>query len=57
MPYATAYADEGMLDTLKIYTQASKIALDGNGIITHRYGFGRGEFENWADLFEDIAAN
>ena len=57
MPYATAYADEGMLDTLKIYTQASKIALDSNGIITHRYGFGRGEFENWADLFEDIAAN
>ena len=57
MPYATAYADEGMLEALKIYTQASKIALDGNGVITHRYGFGKGEFEDWGDLFADIAAN
>ena len=57
LPWKTAYADEGMLQTLQIYTQASKIALDGSGVITHRYGFGKGDFDSWADMFDDIAAN
>ena len=57
LPWITAYADEGMLKKLKIYTQPSKVALSGNGIITHRYGFGKGDFESWSDLFDDIAAN
>ena len=57
LPWTTAYADEGMLETLQIYTQASKMAISSDGIITHRYGFGKGEFDSWADLFEDISAN
>ena len=57
LPWLTAYADEGMLEALQIYTQPSKVAIAGNGIITHRYGFGKGDFESWAELFEDIAAN
>ena len=57
LPWAVAYADEGMLEKLQIYTQPSKVAIDGNGIITHRYGFGKGDFESWAELFEDVAAN
>jgi len=46
-----------MLKKLRIYTHPSKVALSGNGIITHRYGIGRGDFESWSDLFDDIAAN
>ena len=57
LPWLTATAGEGMLDTLQVYTQASKVAISSDGIITHRYGFGKGAFESWAELFEDIAAN
>ena len=57
LPWTTASAEEGMLDSLQIYTQASKIAINADGIITHRYGFGKGKFESWAELFDDIASN
>ena len=57
LPWQTAYADEDMLHTLRIYAQASKIAISGDGTITHRYGIGKGDYESWSDLFDDIAAN
>ena len=57
LPWTTASAHEGMLNSLQIYTQASKIAINADGIITHRYGFGKGKFESWAALFDDIASN
>ena len=57
LPWVTASADEGMLESLQIYVQASKIAISADGTITHRYGIGKGDFESWADLFEDIASN
>ena len=57
LPWTTAYANEGMLETLQIYTQASKIVIDSDGIITHRYGVGKGAYESWKDLFEDISVN
>ena len=57
LPWITASAEEGMLHTLQIYTQASKVAIGSDGKITHRYGIGKGDFESWADLFDDIAAN
>ena len=57
LPWTTASAEEGMLDSLQIYTQASKIAISADGIITHRYGFGKGNFGSWEELFEDIASN
>ena len=57
LPWTTASAEEGMLDSLQIYTQASKVAISADGIIIHRYGFGKGKFESWAELFDDIASN
>ena len=57
LPWPVAYADDGMLQTLSIYSQPSKIAINGNGTITHRYGYGKGKFESWEELFDDIAAN
>ena len=57
LPWITAYADEGMLEKLQIYTQASKIAIDSEGVITHRYGVGKGDYESWGAFFDDIAAN
>lgn len=57
LPWITAYAGEGMLKKLQIFTQPSKVAFSGNGIITHRYGIGKGDFASWSDLFDDITAN
>ena len=38
LPWPVAYPDEGMLESLSISSQASKIAIDRDGTITHRYG-------------------
>ena len=52
-----AYADSGMLASLNINSQASKIAIAGDGTITHRYGAGRGDYGSWSELFDDISTN
>ena len=57
LPWPVAYAEEGMLASLNINSQASKIAIGGDGTITHRYGSGRGGYGNWTELFDDISAN
>ena len=57
LPWPVAYPDEGMLESLSISSQASKIAIDGDGTITHRYGVGRGDYDTWQELFDDIATN
>ena len=57
LPWPVAYPDEDMLESLSISSQASKIAIDGDGTITHRYGVGRGDYDSWQELFNDIATN
>ena len=57
LPWPVAYPDEGMLESLSISSQASKIAIGGDGTITHRYGVGRGDYDNWRELFDNIASD
>ena len=57
LPWPVAYVEEGMLASLNITSQASKIAISGDGTITHRYGSGRGGYGSWAELFDDISGN
>ena len=57
LPWPVAYAGEGMLASLNITSQASKIAIGSDGTILHRYGSGRGSFGSWNELFDDISAN
>ena len=57
LPWPVAYADSGMLASLNINSQASKIAIAGDGTIIHRYGAGRGDFGSWSELFDDISTN
>ena len=57
LAWPVAYPDDGMLEALNITGQASKIAISGDGTITHRYGTGRGDYENWTALFDDISSN
>ena len=57
LPWPVAYPDEGMLESLGISSQASKIAIGGDGTVTHRYGVGRGDYGSWQELFDNIASN
>ena len=57
LPWPVAYPDEGMLESLSISSQASKIAIGLDGTITHRYGVGMGDYDSWQELFDDIASN
>ena len=57
LPWTVAYPGTGMLESLGISSQASKIAIGGDGTITHRYGVGRGDYDSWLELFDDIASN
>ena len=57
LPWPVAYPGTGMLKSLDISSQASKIAIGGDGTITHRYGVGRGDYGSWRELFDDIASN
>ena len=57
LPWPVAYADEGMLASLNISRQASKIAISSDGTILHRAGTGTAGFDSWTSLFDDIAAN
>ena len=57
LPWPVAYADEGMLASLNISRQASKIAISSDGTITHRAGAGMAGYDSWTALFDDIAAN
>ena len=57
LPWPVAYADEGMLASLNIRSQASKIAIGSDGTILHRAGAGTAGFDSWTALFDDIAAN
>ena len=57
LPWPVAYPGAGMLESLGISSQASKIAIGGDGTVTHRFGVGRGDYGNWQELFDDIASN
>ena len=57
LPWPVAYPDRGMLEALSISSQASKVAISGDGTIIHRYGVGTGDYDSWRELFDDIAPN
>ena len=57
LPWPVAFPDKGMLDAFNISRQASKVAIGGDGTITHRYGTGRGDYDSWDALFDDISVN
>jgi hypothetical protein len=40
-----------------VLQQSTKIAIDGNGVITYRDGFGRGDLNKWRNTLEDLTAN
>ncbi len=55
-PWPIAQPDAGVIPNLRIAIQSSKIAMDGDGTIVYREGMGRGDVEEWRELFERLAA-
>ncbi len=55
--WPVASAGPGMLRSLNILSQSSKLAFDGNGVITYRDGYGNGDVNTWRRVFEELVAS
>ena len=56
-PWPVAGISSSGLRDLHILQQSTKIAIDGNGAITYRDGFGRGDLDKWRKALEHLTAN
>ena len=54
-PWPVSVAGQGMLADLRITTQAFKLAVGPDGVITYRAGFGSGNPEVWRAVIADLA--
>ena len=54
-PWPISIPDSGMLRDFRIISQSTKIAINSNGIITYRDGYGRGQ-NDWEDVFKELAS-
>ena len=54
-PWPVAKITGSGLRDLKVFLQSTKIAIDGNGVITYRDGFGQGNLDKWQKALEDLA--
>lgn len=57
LPWPVASAGRGVWQDLRIYSQGTKIALNSDGVISHRSGHGTGDYNDWRHLFQDLSAN
>ena len=48
-------AGNGLRD-LEVIAQSTKIALDGNGVITYRDSFGQGSVDTWKQVLADLGS-
>ena len=46
-----------MLRDLKVLVQSTKIAVDSQGVIIYRDGYGQGDEETWRQVFQDLASS
>ncbi len=53
--WPVALAGPRMLADLRINTQAYKIALDADGVITYRAGYGSGDAQTWREVMADLS--
>ncbi|MDA0264446.1 MAG: hypothetical protein O3A93_09535 [Chloroflexi bacterium] len=53
-PWPVAKIDPNVLKSLNVFVQSTKIALNGDGVITYRAGYGDGGVEVWREVFENL---
>ena len=44
-----------MLRDFRVTSQSTKVAIDANGIITYRRGYGQGRSSEWPDVLQALA--
>jgi hypothetical protein len=54
-PWPVAKITGSGLRDLKVFLQSTKIAINGNGVITYRDGFGQGNLDKWQKALEALA--
>lgn len=55
-PWPVAEMTGSGLRDFKVVSQSTKIAIDTEGVITYREGFGGGDLNKWQSVFESLAA-
>ena len=56
-PWMMAPAERGMTAAYGVTVQSTKFAINGNGVITSRRGYGTGSARDWQKLLEDLASS
>ena len=56
-PWPVTQPDEGMIVRLDIIMQSTKVAIDADGVIVYREGFGRGDLQKWREVFSELSAS
>lgn len=54
-PWFVGSSNRDMLESLGVKVQSTKIAIDSDGIIVYRAGYGRGTNEEWVSVFERLS--
>ena len=44
-----------MIRNFRVTQQSTKVAIDANGVITYRSGYGRGSPAEWAAVIQELA--
>ena len=55
-PWPMAQPGEGMLESLRVTSHSTKVAFGPDGVIVYRAGFGKGNAQDWRELFKQLAA-
>ena len=53
-PWAVGRTNRETLKTLGVNVQSTKIAIDANGVIVYRAGYGKGTGKDWISVFEKL---
>ena len=56
-PWPMAVPGPRMLSEFRVLNQSTKVAIDGDGIITYRHGYGRGDETRWRQVFAELAGS
>ncbi len=54
-PWPVAKAPAAMLPEYNVLGQPSKLAIDDDGVITYRGGYGVESAEKWQQVFQDLS--
>jgi hypothetical protein len=54
-PWPVATAEGSLLRDLEVLVQSTKIAMDSEGVIVYRSGYGQGGPEEWRRVFSELA--